>query len=229
MDESAPEALPKGLTLYIALITCVSLAGLALAAAVERGMRADLSDPIPTILIVGFIATGRASVRLAPRTSIAVETTMLVATALLLGPGAAMVATTLGIGLAHAMARRSPAETVFNAAQSAFCVGVGSLVFSAAAPSIDQFAQQPVRIVVAALVTVAIMHGLSTFLVAAAGALQTGSPLIPFWRDGLGVDLVEQAALGLVGIAVAATIAAQFTPQAALVDAVSAAGLSWLS
>lgn len=202
------EPLPRRLNIYIAIVAALAAGAAAVLALLDDGTRSGVGSPIAWVLMLGMAFTGRMSLHLLPKTKVAVDTVALVTVALVLAPGHAMLATAIGIGAAHVVMRKSVAECAFNTAQSVLCVGVGSAIVGAIVPSIDGFTEQTMSAVAAALIAVVVMHGLSTLLVAAAGALQIGQPVLAFWRDGLWRDLPEQAALALVGIAIAATVAA---------------------
>jgi len=195
--------LPVSLRRYVALVALAAFAAFALAL-----LRDGLAGPVvpAAALALAAAVAGRFPFHLTAKTKVAADGAFLVAAALLLGPAAAMLVGAGGVGLAQLLRRSSWAEAAFNAAQAALWVGAGGAVLRVLAAK--PLAPWPAKLSVVLVVLAAVlaMHLANTLLVAGAGALQEGAPVLPFWRDGLWLDAPAQAAQAAAGTLLAATL-----------------------
>jgi len=194
---------------YVAFVVAVALlVGVVTLVAGPRAEERSVSTAVLTgaLLVVGLILAARFPLRLTPKTKVHVDTAVLTIAALALDPWAAMGVVAAATAIHEAMRRQPRDQAIFNTAQTALHVGVGSIVFHLLAeqPIPPRFLE--VGNVAAVLGCAAAMHAINSWTVATVGALEVGARPRRVWLSGIWLDAPEhvaQVAAGALVLAIA--------------------------
>ena len=185
------------------LVWWVAAAAVALAAAVLAGLAPDPYRPVAhepwlaSLFVAAAVVVARFPVHLTYKTKVYADGAVLTAAAMLLDVPWAIAVGGAFVALNEAVLRDSWEQAIFNTAQVALYVGVGSVVFHLLAPLPIPPAVPGVGNVVAVVGCAAAMYVLNTLLVAAIGAQQVGASPWQSWRDTVWLGVPEHAVLVL--------------------------------
>lgn len=164
----------------------------------------SLSSVLLALAFIGVtVATEQFPLHLADKTKLYVDTAVLTATALCFGVPGAMLVAAVSVAVHETLLRDSWEEAVFNSAQTALYVGLGSAVLHLLADLPIGLRLPNVGNAVAIGGAIVTMHLVNTWLVATIGALQMGARPFRLWRQGLWIDLPEHLALVVMGMLLA--------------------------
>ncbi len=198
---------------YVAtLVTVVTLLGLHFLTNLESLSQARLGL---AVAMVGFmIIAWLFPLPFAYQTKLYLDTSVIIASIMLFDPGVAIVVAATGTIVAHTLRRRTAAESIFNAAQTALQVAVGGLVLGAAGWSPESFRFERARDAIAILAAGAAIYLVNTVLVAGVIAIQTSLSPFRVWRDStLDTSRTEILShLSQLGIGIVAAITADAQP-----------------
>jgi HD domain len=145
----------------------------------------------------------RFPVHLSIKTKVYVDTAFITAAALMLPPPLAGLTVAVPTVVHEIKRRDSWEQGVFNVAQTAAYVLVGSWVGHTLAGTEGMPALVGIRSYLAIAAALLVMHVINTLAVAGVVALQLGKRPIVIWREGLWVDLPEHLALVANGVLIA--------------------------
>jgi diguanylate cyclase (GGDEF)-like protein len=148
------------------------------------------------------------------QTKVYLDTSVIFASILLFNPGVAMVVAAVGTAIAHALRRRTPAESIFNTAQTALQAAAGGLVLGLGGWSTDAFRFERATGVVAVLSASVALYLVNTVLVAGVITIQMSTDPLRVWYDStLDTSRTEILShLSQIGIGLIAAITADAQP-----------------
>jgi diguanylate cyclase (GGDEF)-like protein len=148
------------------------------------------------------------------QTKLYLDTSVIIASILLFDPGVAILIAAGGTLVAHALRRRTPSESIFNAAQTALQAGIGGLVLALGGWLPQAFRFERSIDVVAIAVAGLVIYLVNTCLVAGVIAIQASVDPLRVWRDAtLDTSPTEIIShLSQLGIGVVAAITANAQP-----------------
>jgi HD-GYP domain-containing protein (c-di-GMP phosphodiesterase class II) len=190
---------------FIALVTfcAVALFAVARVGGSQSLLPSGAVALVVPVLVAAVVVAQRFRLHLTFQTKIHVDTTVLIAAALLLDVPTAMAVVATASVIAAATAWSSWEETIFNAAQTALAVGAASTVFHAlrAAPGLPTVpALGSPAAVLAGCVTLLLVN---TWTVATITSFGAGTPPFRSWLRSLWLDTPENVALSIVGVGLA--------------------------
>ena len=200
-------ALPRPVHIYIALIA-IATVGLAAGLLATEGLPAPYRWPLAALLAVCMLLAWLYPLPVGFKTHFYVDTAVLLATALLFEPGAAMAIAGLGTFAAQRARRRFWDETVFNTGQIMAQVALVSLIMGAAGYPPGSVAASDPGWVVAVAASGLALFAASAVLVGLIVALQGGLSPVPVWVETIfrSEDAVYAGHLAQVGIAVVGAV-----------------------
>jgi diguanylate cyclase (GGDEF)-like protein len=210
---AAPDALRLWTAFYVAALLCTStLLGLHFLSHLHatESTRVGLAVALAGSMIVAWLFP----MPFAFQTKVYLDTSVIVASMLLFEPGVAIVVVAGGTAVAHALRRRTPAESMFNTAQTALQTAAGGLILGVGHRSAGVFhLTHPVDVAIV-LLAAGTIYLVNTTLVAGVIAIQTSADPLRVWRDStLDTSLAEVLThLSQVGIGLIAAIAAEVQP-----------------
>ncbi|HEY7035031.1 MAG TPA: bifunctional diguanylate cyclase/phosphodiesterase [Thermomicrobiales bacterium] len=218
--DPAPAASPAAPD-RLRLLTASYVAALVCSAALFGARDLARLPPMPqarlglAVAMVGFMVVAWLfPLPFAFQTKVYLDTGVVFASILLFDPGVALAAAALGTAIAHALRRRTPAESVFNAAQIALQAAIGGWILGLGGWSTDAVRVARPRDAAAVLAAGAAVYLVNTVLVAGVIAIQTAANPLRVWRDStLDTTRVEILShLSQVGIGLVAAITADAQP-----------------
>jgi HD-GYP domain-containing protein (c-di-GMP phosphodiesterase class II) len=195
--------LNRSVRLYVwALAAATTLLGLVLT--VRGNAEPTGTQWVFAVLLGGAIGVAlQFPVHLSIKTKIYVDTAFITAAALMLPPALAGLTVAIPTAVHEIKQRDSWEQGVFNVAQTAAYVLVGSWVVHTLASTEGMAAVVGVRSDLAIGAALLVMHVINTLAVAVVVALQLGERPIAIWWEGLWVDLPEHLALVANGVLIA--------------------------
>jgi diguanylate cyclase (GGDEF)-like protein len=198
---------------YVAtLVAVAALLGLHFLSDLESTSQARLGL---AVAMVGFmIVAWLFPLPFAYQTKLYLDTSVIIASIMLFAPGVAVVVAASGTIVAHALRRRTAAESIFNAAQTALQAAVGCLVLAGANWSPEAFRFERASDAIAIAVAGLAIYLVNTVLLAGVIAIQTSLNPLRVWHDStLDTSPTEILShLSQLGIGIVAAITADTQP-----------------
>src|SRR5215218_7470720 len=188
----------------------VAAAAVVLAGAALFGMAPGPYRPLEhqaflaPLFAAGGALLARFPLHLTAKTKVYVDTAVITTAAILFDvPWAAAIAAT-SVAINEVILRDSWEQAIFNTAQAALYVGVGSAAYHVLARSSFPTVLPGIGNPVAVVACVASMYVVNTLLIATIGARQVGANPWQTWRDSVWLGMPEHAVLVVAAVAFAA-------------------------
>jgi len=207
-----PEQMPPLKPLTRVYITClVALALLSIAIGLSQTNGGDLQHKA---LAIAFVAAFALAVmfplQFAWKTRQHLDTTVILASAMIFDPAIAMLIVAAGAIAAQIGRRESWAQSLFNASQMVLQVAAASLVLSVAGWEPTQPRFNSLSTLTGVLVAGVVLYLINTFTVSLIISLESGTPMMQVWLRSTAVLDVTETLLhfGQIGVALLAAIIA---------------------
>lgn len=169
--------------------------------------RLTLAAAFGALMLVASLypLTFASGTKIAPKTTVTLDTSVIFASILLFQPGIAMLLAGFGKLLAQLIRKQRRYQAVFNGSQTALQAGVGGLILLISGWNVREFHfDRPYQILMIALAAAA-MYLVNTLSVATIVGLRTGRPALLVWRQSTSLfefEHLAQVALGLLAATV---------------------------
>ena len=171
------------------------------------GGRVDQQSQALALAFTGLVLLAKLfPLHVAPKTKVTLDTAVLFAAMLLLGPVPAMAVAAVGTLAAHLIRREEWFQALFNGAQAMLRTGVGALLLALAGWSLDSLTSARPEHLAMPVVAAGAMYAMDRLVVATMVALHLDRSLVRSWREAFGLAGREECAQLGLGLLVAAVV-----------------------